>query len=156
VDNPQEPRWLTEEEEQAWRALVWVMEWLPAAVDEQLQRDCAISHFEYGVMSALSEAPDRTMRISELAALANGSLTRMSRVIDRLHGRGWVCRRPDPSNGRYTLAVLTETGWEKVVASAPGHVAEVRRLVIDGLTKRQIGQLHEIGTRLQRTLRDRR
>jgi DNA-binding MarR family transcriptional regulator len=87
--------------------------------------------------------------MSEVAALANGSLPRLSRAVDRLDRRGWVTRRPDPENGRFTLAVLTDAGWDKVVATAPGHVAEVRRLVFDPLTTAQVRQLREIATRIR-------
>jgi len=97
-------------------------------------------------------SPERTRRMSEVAALANGSLTRLSRTVDRLEKRGWVTRRPDPDDGRATLAVLTDTGWEKVVATAPGHVAEVRRLVLDPLTRTQVRQLHEIATRIRQVV----
>src|SRR3954470_15069340 len=110
---------------QTWLALSSVLVRLPDALDAQLQRDAGISHFEYQVMAMLSMEPGRTLRMSRLAVLASGSLTRLSRVVDRLDKRGWVCRRPDPTDGRSTLAVLTDAGWQKVVETAPGHVAEV-------------------------------
>ena len=87
--------------------------------------------------------------MSEVAALANGSLTRLSRTVDRLDKRGWVMRRPDPDDGRSTLAVLTDAGWDKVARTAPGHVAEVRRLVFDPLTRTQVRQLQEIAERIR-------
>jgi DNA-binding MarR family transcriptional regulator len=152
VETPEEPRWLDAEEMQTWLALTGVLVGLPEALDAQLQRDAGISHFEYQVMAMLSMAPDHTLRMSEVAALAKGSLTRLSRVVDRLDQRGWVCRRPDPTDGRYTLAVLTDAGWDKVVQTAPGHVAEVRRLVFDPLTKAQGRQLRDIGSRIQRAV----
>jgi DNA-binding MarR family transcriptional regulator len=149
MEGREEPQWLTGEEQQTWLALAGVLVWLPDALDAQLQRDAGVTHFEYQVMAMLSMSPERTLRMSEVAALANGSLTRLSRVVDRLDRRGWVTRRPDPVDGRYTLAVLTEAGWEKVVATAPGHVAEVRRLVFDPLTRTQARQLRDIGSRIQ-------
>ena len=145
-------RWLTDEEMQTWLAFAGVLVWLPMALDAQLERDAGISHFEYQVLAMLSMAPERTVRLSELAALANGSLSRLSRVIDRLDERGWVCRKPDPANGRYTLALLTDAGWDKVRQTAPGHVAEVRRLVFDPLTKAQERQLRAIGDRMLRAV----
>jgi DNA-binding MarR family transcriptional regulator len=152
VEAPAEPRWLDDEESQSWLALAGMLVWLPDALDAQLQRDAGLSHFEYQVMAMLSMSPDRTRRMSEVAELANGSLTRLSRAVDRLSKRGWVCRRPDPTDGRYTLAVLTDAGWDKVVQTAPGHVAEVRRLVFDPLTKAQARQLSDIGARIQRAI----
>ena len=143
-----EPRWLSAEEQQTWLAVVAMVTWLPDAVDAQLQRDAGVSHFEYQVMAMLSMSPQRTRRMSEVAALANGSLTRLSRTVDRLERRGWVNRRPDPEDGRSTLAVLTDEGWDKVVATAPGHAAEVRRLVLDPLTRAQVRQLHDIADRI--------
>ena len=144
----EEPRWLTADEQQTWLELIGVLTWLPDAIDAQLQRDAGVSHFEYQVMAMLSMSPQRTRRMKEVAALANGSLTRLSRTVDRLEARGWVTRRPDPDDGRSTLAVLTDAGWDKLVATAPGHVAEVRRLVFDPLTRTQARHLHEIATRV--------
>ena len=152
MEAAEEPRWLTEEQQQAWFALIAVVTWLPEALDTQLQQDSGISHFEYQVMAMLSMSPQRTRRMKEVAALANGSLTRLSRTVDRLEKRGWVTRRPDPEDGRSTLAVLTDAGWDKVVASAPGHVAEVRRLVFDPLTRAQMRQLRGIATRIRQVL----
>ncbi len=152
MDAAREPRWLTEDEASAWVALAGVLFELPTALDAQLQRDAGISHFEYQVLAMLSMAPGRTLRMTDLAAVANGSLTRLSRVVDRLDSRGWVCRRPDPTDGRATLAVLTDAGWEKVVETAPGHVAEVRRLIFDQLTKSQVRQLRNIGSRVLRAI----
>jgi len=139
-----EPRWLTEDERDAWIPLVGVLIKLPAALDAQLQRDAGLSHFEYMVLSQLSEAPERTLRMSDLAILANGSLSRLSHVVTRLERRGWVRREACPGDGRYTNAVLTGEGWAKVVATAPGHVAAVRQLVVDALRPEQIGQLRDI------------
>ncbi|MEU5721843.1 MarR family transcriptional regulator [Micromonospora sp. NPDC047738] len=152
METPQEPRWLDAEERQTWLALVSVLIRLPSALDAQLQRDAGISHFEYQVLAGLSEAPDRTLRMSELAVLAEGSLSRLSQVVGRLEKRGWVRRTPDPTDGRYTLAILTEQGWAKVVGTAPGHVDAVRTLVFDPLTKAQQRQLRDIGHRIMRVV----
>ncbi|MGW0806019.1 MarR family winged helix-turn-helix transcriptional regulator [Nonomuraea sp. NPDC002799] len=148
MSDPQEPRWLTEEEMESWLALASVLIRLSSALDGQLQRDAGISHFEYQVMAGLSMSPDQTMRMSDLAALSDGSLSRLSHVVKRLERRDWVRRTPDPADGRYTLAVLTEEGREKVVATAPGHVDAVRRFVFDPLTKTQTRQLRDIGRRI--------
>src|SRR3954462_5514456 len=150
VEAVEETRWLSGEEQQAWFALAGMVSRLPNVLDAQLQRDAGISHFEYQVMAMLSMSPERTRRMSELAGLADGSLSRLSRVVDRLEKRGWVCRRPDPDDGRYTLALLTEQGWGKVVETAPGHVAAVRRLVFDPLTKGRVRRLRDIGSRIMR------
>jgi DNA-binding MarR family transcriptional regulator len=152
MDAPQEPGWLDPEEQQAWRALASALVRLPAALDAQLHRDAGISHFEYQVLALLSEAPGRTLRMSVLATLAEGSLPRLSQVVARLEQRGWVRRNPDPADGRYTLATLTDQGQATVTQAAPGHVQEVRRLVIDPLTKTQLRQLREISRRVIRAI----
>jgi DNA-binding MarR family transcriptional regulator len=152
MEDSSEPRWLNDEERQAWLTLGSLVVQLGPVLDAQLRRDAGITHFEYTVMSVLSEAADRTRRMSELAALADGSLSRLSQVVARLEKKGWVRRSPDPSDGRYTLAELTDSGWGKVVATAPGHVEEVRRVVFDPLTKTQVQQLTTIGQRILRVL----
>jgi len=152
MDGPQEPRWLDSEESQAWRALAKTMNRLPAALDAQLRRDAGMSHFEYQVLALLSEAPDRTLRMSALATQAGASLPRLSQVVARLEQRGWVRRTPDPADGRYTLATLTGQGQAKVTEAAPGHVQEVRRLILDPLTKAQSRQLREISGRIIRAI----
>ncbi|MFF9204047.1 MarR family winged helix-turn-helix transcriptional regulator [Streptomyces sp. NPDC014986] len=146
--NPDEPRWLDDEEEQTWLAMVSMLVSLPAALDAQLQRDAGISHFEYQVLAGLSMSPEHTRRMSDLADFAEASLSRLSHTAKRLERKGWLTRSPDPADGRFTLATLTDAGWDKVTATAPGHVAEVRRLVIDPLTKVQARQLREISRRV--------
>jgi len=152
VEFADQPRWLDAEERAAWLALMSVLIKLPAALDAQLQRDCGLSHFEYTVLAGLSESPGRSMRMSVLAALADGSLPRLSQVIGRLERRGFVRRTPDPEDGRFTLAELTDDGLATVVRAAPGHVEMVRSLVFDPLTKPQPRQLRDICTRVMRAI----
>jgi DNA-binding MarR family transcriptional regulator len=144
----EEPRWLDEQEQRTWLALVSTLVRLPGALDAELQRDAGISHYEYGLLAGLSMAADHTLRMSDLAEFADSSLSRLSNVVTRLERRGWVRRTPDPADGRYTLAVLTRDGMDKVVATAPGHVAQTRRLVFDPLTQTQQRQLREICRRI--------
>lgn len=144
-----EPEWLSEDETRAWLALAAVMLTLPAALDAQLQRDSEMTFYEYVVLAALSNAPDRSLRLSDLAALTAGSLSRLSQVITRMEKRSWVARRTDPGDGRYTIADLTEAGLAAVVAAAPGHVANVRRLVFDPLSATQVGQLRSVNRRIR-------
>jgi DNA-binding MarR family transcriptional regulator len=146
------PRWLDADEQATWMALTGVLVRLPAALEAQLQRDAGISHFEYQVLAGLSMTPGRTLQMSELADFAVASLSRLSHTVKRLEKQGWVRRTPDPADGRCTLAILTDAGWDKVEATAPGHVAEVRRLVFDPLTKTQQRQLREAGSRIHHTI----
>jgi DNA-binding MarR family transcriptional regulator len=136
-----EPPWLDDAEQAAWRRLAAVLLKLPNELEGQLQRDAGMSHFEYWVLALLSEAHDRTLRMSQLASQANASLSRLSHVVSRLEKRGWVTRRPCPDDARATLAVLTDAGFREVVAAAPGHVATVRQLVFDGLAADEVEEL---------------
>jgi DNA-binding MarR family transcriptional regulator len=146
-----EPRWLDPEERQTWLAVIKVLLRLPAAFDAQLQRDADLSLFDYLVMAALSEAPERTMRLSDIAARAEGTLPRLSQAVSRMEKRGWVRRSPDPNDGRATLGTLTDTGYDRLAKAAPGHVESVRRHVFDPLSKHQQRQFREIARRLTGT-----
>jgi DNA-binding MarR family transcriptional regulator len=137
-------KWLTAKEQQAWRRLAAVTMLLPAALESQLQRDADITHFGYWVMAMLSESPDRSLRMSELALMANGSQSRLSHLISRLEAKGWVRRERVGTDGRGYQAVLTDDGYAKVLATAPGHVDEVQSLVFAALTPEQVAQLDEI------------
>lgn len=145
---PEAPRWLDDEERQSWIALASVLMRLPVMLDARLQAEAGISFFEYQVLAGLSMAPERTLRMSSLAVFTEGSLPRLSQAVGRLEKRAWVRRTPDPDDGRSTLAVLSDLGWEKVVAAAPGHVETVRRFVLDPLTGAQVRQLGVIGDRI--------
>jgi DNA-binding MarR family transcriptional regulator len=136
-----ETPWLDEQQQAAWRRLAAVVLKLPSELDRQLERDAGISHFEYWVMALLSEAPDRRLTLSELASQANASLSRLSHVATRLERRGWVERAPSPDDARVTLAVLTDAGFEQVVAAAPGHVRTVQELVFAGLDRQGVAEL---------------
>jgi DNA-binding MarR family transcriptional regulator len=140
--------WLSDAEQAAWRPFVALLLRLPAVLDAELQQEAGISQFDYLVLSGLSEAPDRTLRMSELAATASSSLSRLSHVVSRLEAKGWVRREPCPGDGRFINAVLTDEGWQKVVATAPGHVAAVRELLIAALTKEEFEQLGAISAKV--------
>lgn len=142
------PRWLTPEEREAWVRFSAVLELLPAALDAQLSRDAELTHFDYFALAMLSEAPGRVLRASALAARTNATLPRLSKVISRLETRGFVSRYPCPEDKRATNVALTQSGWEKVVATAPGHVENVRAIVIDALTPEQVAQLSAISAAL--------
>jgi DNA-binding MarR family transcriptional regulator len=139
-----EPRWLSGPETDAWMGVAAIAVQLTGVLDAQLQRDSGIGFFEYSALSWLSMAEHRTVRMSELAELTRGSLSRLSNVVKRLEQRDFVRRVPDPTNGRYTNAVLTDAGWECVVRAAPGHVNAVRRFILDPLSTEQVEALREI------------
>jgi DNA-binding MarR family transcriptional regulator len=139
-----EPRWLTDEEQQAWRRLIEVLVKVPAALEGQLQREAGLTHMGYLVLATLSEREDRRLPMSRLAKKASASLSRLSHVVARLESQGLVRRERDPEDGRVQIAVLTDDGFAKIVAAAPGHVEAVRNLVFDRLTPAQIRQLSKL------------
>jgi DNA-binding MarR family transcriptional regulator len=139
-----EPRWLDDEQQRAWRRLVAVTMLLPSALDAQLQRDAELTHFAYLVLAMLSETPGRALRMSELATRANSSQSRLSHVVARLEERGWITRQRCAEDARGYIAVLTDAGFDKVVATAPGHVDAVQSYVFEVLTPEQVRQLDEI------------
>ncbi len=145
-------RWLNAEQMEAWLALVKIVTRLPAELDRQLQAEAGLSHFEYLVMAGLSEAPERTLKMSQLADFTSGFLPRLSQVVSRLEQRGWVSRRSDPQDRRTTLATLTDEGMAKVVASAPGHVEKVQQLVFDPLSPAQTRQLRDACQKIEGAL----
>jgi DNA-binding MarR family transcriptional regulator len=134
-------KWLTAEELDSWLSVVRLMIWLPWSIDQQLQCDSNLAMVDYQVLAMLSESPERTMRMSSLAEVTNASLSRLSRVVTRLEARGLVRREPDPTNGRFTNAILTDDGFQTLAAAAPRHVAHGRSLVIDVLSPEQLRRL---------------
>ena len=147
-----EVRWLTADQLRAWVGLLSVAELLPAALDSQLRRDAGMTHFDYQVLAMLSEAPGRRLRMTTLAQRTSATLPRLSHVVERLEGRGLVRRTPDADDARATNAHLTDEGWATLVATAPGHVATARALVVDALTDDQVSQLEQITAALLRRL----
>ncbi|HWJ52624.1 MAG TPA: MarR family transcriptional regulator [Propionibacteriaceae bacterium] len=143
-----EVRWLNAEERATWLRLVAVLNLLPTALDAQLHRDEDLTLFEYYCLAMLSEAPERKLRMTALAARTNATLPRLSRAISGLEHSGLVVREPCPEDRRATNAVLTPAGWDKIVQAAPGHVTAVRELVLDPLTPAQLAQLGRICERL--------
>ncbi|MFI2103862.1 MarR family winged helix-turn-helix transcriptional regulator [Isoptericola sp. NPDC019693] len=136
-----EPRWLDAEQMRTWLRLQAVIELLPAALDQQLRRDADLTHFEYIVLAMLSEAPGRDLRMTELARLTSATLPRLSHVARRLEARGFVERCTAPDDRRATIAHLTDEGWRKVVATAPGHVRTVLENVFDDLDPAELRTL---------------
>jgi DNA-binding MarR family transcriptional regulator len=129
--------WLTDEQQRTWRAWLTVVELLPRVLDAQLQRDAGISHAAYVVLAMLSEAPNRSRRMSDLARRANQSQSRLSHTVARLEERGWVRRERSAEDGRGNVAVLTDAGWDIVRKVAPGHVDAVREAMFAPLTPDQ-------------------
>jgi DNA-binding MarR family transcriptional regulator len=149
MSRARETRWLDADEQRVWVQLSTMILRLQPMLSAQLQREFGISHFEYLIMARLSEAPESTMRMSVLATLSGSSLPRLSQAVARMERGGWISRRPDAEDGRYTLAVLTAAGRRRLRQVAPSHVEAVRELVFDRLTPTRTRQL---GTICQRIL----
>ena len=136
-----DPRWLSDEEQGAWRAFLAATRIVFRELDRELQRDAGMPHTYYVILVALSEAPGRAMRMTELAAVCDSSPSRLSHAVARLEEAGWVRRRPSPDDRRGALATLTDHGFQVLEAAAPGHVESVRRHVFDRLTDHQVVEL---------------
>ncbi|TWS19212.1 MarR family transcriptional regulator [Tsukamurella asaccharolytica] len=131
-------QWLSDEEMAAWLSLIHVAMRLPARLDTQLRTESGITHYEFVVLSQLSQAPDRTLGLSALAEAANSSPSRLSHVLRKLGERGWLVRRAE---GRSAYAELTDEGFAALDGAARGHVEEVRRLVFDHLSACDVAAL---------------
>ncbi|GEE03926.1 MarR family transcriptional regulator [Gordonia spumicola] len=145
---PDEPRWLTAAEMDAWLPLLAVINQLPQALDQQLRTDAGISHVYYSMLALLSNAPDRTMTMGELARDSFTSPSRLTHAVASMEKRGWVARCADPGNRRIQNVSLTDDGVTLLVRIAPGHVDEVRRRVFDRLSPSQVEQLRDIASTL--------
>lgn len=137
-------RWLDPDESRAWRAFLHASRALMATLDRELQRDAGMPHAYYEILVRLSEAPQRRLRMSELAEATGGSRSRLSHAVARLEEFGWVTRQDCPTDRRGQVAVLTEQGFAVLAAAAPGHVAGVRRHLFDHLSRTQVDQLRDI------------
>lgn len=130
-------RWLSAPEMRAWRAFVIGSTRLQEAFDRDLA-DHGLSMADYEVLAHLSEAPDRRLRMSELADISLISRSRLSHRMKVLEAAGWVTREMCIDDRRGFFAVMTDAGWEKIVAAAPDHVRSVRRHLIDVLTPEEL------------------
>jgi len=137
-------RWLTDDELAAWMPFSGMLLKLHSALDAELQGRAGLTLFTYLVLAALSDVPCRTRRMTDLALLTNGSLSRLSHAVAKLERRGLVRRNRCPEDGRVTLVTLTDEGYAEVVRAAPAHVESVRRLVVDLLTPAQLRQLRDV------------
>lgn len=144
--------WLDEREQACWRAFIWGSRRLYETLDRQLQRDAGMPHTYYVILAMLSEAPDRSLTMSQLANLVRSSASRLSHAVTKLEAKGWVERRRCTEDGRTIYATLTDAGFAALSEAAPGHVRQVRAALFDQLTPEQVDQLHAIFTAVLRKL----
>jgi DNA-binding MarR family transcriptional regulator len=147
-------RWLSDEEQRAWRAFLDATRRLYEELDRELQRDAGIPHAYYEILVRLSEAPERTLRMSSLAERSQYSRSRLSHAVARLEDLGWVRREVCETDRRGWMAVLTDEGFAALEQAAPGHVETVRRLLVDPLTAEQMRQLGTISETILRASGD--
>jgi DNA-binding MarR family transcriptional regulator len=145
------PRWLNAAEQNTWRDAIEAWQWLLAAVDAQLQRDSGMPLAYYEILVRLSEAPDRSLRMTQLAEASSSSKSRVSHAVARLEERGWVRRMDCPTDRRGQIAVLTDQGFAALSAAAPGHVEQVRQVLFDALSGEQLRQLDGISAAILAT-----
>lgn len=142
------------DEEALWRALAEVLQALPRALDDQFVRESGLTMTEYSVLVALSEVPGRELPLSQLATATSLSLSRISRVVDSLEKRDLVGKCKSDSDGRSSLAMLTDSGLRTLQAAYPGHLARVRRFVFDHLDKSDVAATMPVLRRIAQGLRD--
>jgi DNA-binding MarR family transcriptional regulator len=152
ADPGREPRWLSADEQRAWRAWLYSSQLLQDRLDRELTHRTGISHAYYEVLVALSEAEGRMLRMSELADRCLSSRSRLSHAVSRLEERGWVRRQVCAEDGRGQLAVLTDEGFAALQAAAPVHVEGVRSHLFDQLTPEQVEHMRDLGETLLRHL----
>lgn len=138
-------RWLTEPEQETWRAYMAASVEFAAHIDRQLRRDSGMPMAYYEILVRLSEAPDRCLRMSELADASLSSRSRLSHAVSALEKNSWVERRPADDDRRGWVCRLTEAGFAALAAAAPGHVTTVREKFFDVLTSEQLDTLRDIG-----------
>jgi DNA-binding MarR family transcriptional regulator len=151
-----EAPWLSPAEMRAWLSYVAGSSLLEGALDRQLQRDSGIPHAYYQILAILEQTPNHQLRMGELAAMLNSSQSRLTHAVSRLEHKGWVRRAPCPDDGRSTFACLTEVGASALAEAAPGHVAAVRKHLVDRLTPEQIQQLEAIFATVAESVREER
>ena len=147
-------RWLDDREQRTWRAFLNAQRLLLDRLERQLQRDAGLPLAYYEILVQLSEAPDRTLRMSQLADSSLSSRSRLSHAVARLETAGWVRRRACTEDRRGAWAELTPAGLAKLDATAPGHVDAVRADLFDALTRAQQDALREAAEALTAHLAD--
>ena len=143
-----ETRWLSDDEQRAWRAYIAMQAQLTARLGKRMQADSDLSHADFAVLVQLTDTPEERVRVVELARALQWEKSRVSHHVARMQKRGLVAREECPSDARGAFVVLTGEGRAAIEKAAPRHVEEVRRLVFDALTPDQVRALAEISERV--------
>jgi DNA-binding MarR family transcriptional regulator len=155
VDQTAETRWLDADQQRVWRAYIAVVRMLDEALERQMQTDSGLSMNDYVLLMQLSEAPQRRLRMSELAAGSIYSRSRLSHAVNRLADAGWVRRADCPDDGRGTFAELTDEGFAVLAAAAPGHATAVHDLLFAPIGDQGCAELGHVLDTVLGTLTDR-
>lgn len=139
-----EDPWLSDEQQSVWRAFLRMSGGLTECIERDLQQGAGMPHAYYLILAMLSEAPDRSLRMNQLAAVVRASQSRVSHAIARLEDAGWVRRIPAPGDRRGQIATLTDAGFERLLEVAPGHAETVRSIMFDPLSPEQLAQFGTI------------
>lgn len=150
----EQPVWLSEEERQAWLGLQSLFTLLPGVLDADLHGMQGITLFDYHMLAMLSEAPERNLSMTDLAARTSASLSRLSHVVKKLEARGWIVRLQSKDDARVKIASLTPQGWDMIVEMAPHHVASVRAHIFDWLDDKDVEDLNRISRKIVRALNE--
>jgi DNA-binding MarR family transcriptional regulator len=140
--------WLTEDEQVSWRAWLSANLLVPDRLGRDLQAEAGLTLADYEILVRLSESPERKVRMSDLASQTLSSRSRLSHQIDRMQKARFVRREECEDDRRGFYAVLTDHGWETLVAAAPIHVASVRRRLVDVLTPEEFAELGRINAKI--------
>lgn len=141
-------RWLSEDEQLSWRAWLEMTRLLPEQFNRELTKNHELSLPDFEILIQLSEAPDRRLRMSELADSALSSRSRLSHACDRIEKNGFIVREPCEDDRRGFWAVLTDQGWEKIGIAAAGHVESVRYHLVDLLSPTEFSELGRIARKV--------
>ncbi|MGX1479302.1 UNVERIFIED_CONTAM: DNA-binding MarR family transcriptional regulator [Streptomyces canus] len=145
-------RWLTPEEQRAWRGFVRLHERLGGRLGRLLQSESHVSPADFAVLVHLTDTPEGRQRYQELARALEWEKSRMSHHIARMAGRGMVVREDCLEDARGAFVVITDVGRAAVEAAAPRHVEAVRELFMDHVTPAELRVLAEISERVIRKL----
>ena len=146
-------RWLSDDEQVSWRALLDVMRLLPDRFNRELAKNHGLSLPDFEILVKLSEAPEAQMRMSHLADQTLASRSRLSHACDRLERNGFITRQACEADGRGYWAALTDLGWEKLRAAGPDHVETVRSHLVDLLTPIEFAELGRIALKVSEHLK---
>lgn len=144
-----EAKWLGDDEQRLWRAYLDATRLLFQNLDKQLLRDSDISFADFEILVLLSEAPDRRMRMRDLADASTTTRSGITRAVSRMENAGWVRRVECESDRRGAWAELTDVGYARLAEAGPGHVEAVRENMFDLLSPDDVTSMAEAFTRMR-------